>query len=124
MRVCRRRELTAGTFVVLSTALVAGACLALYLPVEVEGRFGLPLLALAAPLVVAGAALLHDGPPLGRSAKSMLLAGALAAVLGGVSLSRWISATRTNPRLESPANAFVMNPKRAPGVPRPTPPSP
>ena len=115
-RILRRRELTAGTFVVLSSGLVAGACLALYLPVEVEGRFGLPLLALATPLVVAGAALLRERPP-GRFPRALLLLGALAAVLGGVGLSRWIATTRTNPRIESPANSSVMNPKRA-GIPR------
>jgi len=116
VRMIRRRALEAGTFVVLSTVLVAGACVALYLPVEVEGRFGLPLMALATPLVVAGAALLRNGKPLRPSAKALLLLGAFAAVLGGVSISRWISTTRTNPRVESPANAFVMNPRRAPGV--------
>lgn len=115
-RILRRRELDAGTFVALSSVLVAGASFALYLPVEVEGRFGLPLLVLATPLAVAGAALVRGGPPLRRSAKALFALGALAAVLGGVCLSRWISTTRTNPRIESPANAFVMNPKRA-GIP-------
>ena len=124
VRMFRRRELEAGSFVVLSTVLVAGACFALYLPVEVEGRFGLPLLALATPLVVAGVALLRDGRPLGRTARALFLLGALVTVLGGVRLSRWISTTRTNPRIESPANVFVMNPRRGPGVPRPTPPAP
>lgn len=117
VRVLRRRELEPGTFVALSTVLVAGACIALYLPVEVEGRFGLPLMALATPLVVAGVALVRSGPPLRRSAKTLLLFGALAAVLGGVDLSRWISRTRTNPRVDSPANAFVLNPKRAGTIP-------
>ncbi len=118
-RILRRRELTAGSFVVLSTVLVAGACLALYLPVEVEGRFGLPLLALATPLVVGGVALLRGGPPLRRSAKALLALGAFAAVLGGGVLSRWISTTRTNPRIDNPANSFVMNPKRADTIPPP-----
>jgi len=112
-RILRRRELTADTFVVLSCVLVAGACLALYLPVEVEGRFGLPLLALATPLAVAGAALVRNGPPRRRSAIAVFALGALAAVFGGVVLSRWISTTRTNPRIDSPANVFVINPKRA-----------
>jgi uncharacterized membrane protein YhaH (DUF805 family) len=120
-RILRRRELAAGSFVVLSTVLVAGACLVLYLPVEVEGRFGLPLLALATPLAVAGVALLRGGPPLRRSAKTLLALGAFAAVLGGAALSRWISTTRTNPRINSPANAFVMDPKRARTTPRPAP---
>ena len=120
-RILLRRELTADTFVVLSTVVVAGACLALYLPVEVEGRFGLPLLALAMPLAVAGGALVRPGPHLRRSAKALLALGALVAVLGGVMLSRWISTTRTNPRIESPANAFVLNPKRAGPIPRATP---
>ena len=103
----------------LSSVLVAGACLALYLPVEIEGRFGLPLLALATPLAVAGAALARNGAPRRRSATAFFALGALAAVLGGVVLSRWISTTRTNPRIDSPANVFVMNPKRA----APTPPA-
>jgi hypothetical protein len=120
-RILRRRELTADTFVVLSSVLVAGACLALYLPVEVEGRFGLPLLALATPLAVAGAALVRSGPPRRRSATAVFAFGALAAVLGGVWLSRWISTTRTNPRIDSPANVFVMNPKRADAIPPPKP---
>ena len=120
-RILRRRELTADTFVVLSSVLVAGACLALYLPVEVEGRFGLPLLALATPLAVAGVALVRSGPPRRRSATAFFALGALAAVLGGVVLSRWISTTRTNPRIDSPANVFVMNPKRADTIPPPKP---
>ncbi len=123
LRMIRRRELDAGGFVVLSTVLVAGAYLTLYLPVEVESRFGLPLVALATPLIVAGAALLRDGRPLRWPVKALLLLGALVAVLGGVFLSRWISTTRTNPHVESPANVFVLNPKRAAGVPRATPPA-
>jgi hypothetical protein len=121
LRMIRRRELDPGGFVVLSTVVVAGACLALSLPVEVESRFGLPLMALATPLVVAGVALLRDGRAPGRSAKALFLLGALVAVLGGVSLSRWMTTTRTNPHVESPANVFVLNPKRAAGVPRATP---
>jgi hypothetical protein len=78
-------------------------------------------MALATPLVVAGVALLRDGRAPGRSAKALFLLGALVAVLGGVSLSRWMTTTRTNPHVESPANVFVLNPKRAAGVPRATP---
>ncbi|HVQ53582.1 MAG TPA: hypothetical protein VMT25_00305, partial [Thermoanaerobaculia bacterium] len=118
-RILRRRELGADTFVVVSSVLVAGACLVLYLPVEVEGRFGLPLLALATPLAVAGVALARSGPPRRRSATAFFALGALAAVVGGVVLSRWISTMRTNPRIDSPANVFVMNPKRADTIPPP-----
>jgi len=114
LRMIRRRELDAGGFVVLSAVLVAGACLALYLPVEVESRFGLPLVALATPLIVAGAALLRDGRALARPARALLLLGALLAVLGGVSLSLWISTTRTNPQIERPAVSGQPSPQPSP----------
>src|SRR5262249_4732789 len=51
-RAALRRRLDEEGFLPLATALVAGAYAALYLPVEVESRFGLALQALAMPLIV------------------------------------------------------------------------
>jgi hypothetical protein len=72
--------------------------------VEVESRFGLPLLALSTPIVMAGLAILREGGRRTRAATSLFLLGALVAVLFGVSLSRWIATTRTSPQGEVPVS--------------------
>ena len=119
-RLARRRRMDEAGFVVASTAAVAGAYLALYLPVEVESRFGLPLQALAAPLVVAGLAAAAGPGPLRARARALVLAGAPLAVGAAILLSAWIERQRSNPFIESPANAYVIGPSQAP-VPAPTP---
>ena len=82
-------------FVSVSTALVAAAYLAVYLPVAVESRFGAPLQALAPVLAVAGLASL-TGPSATRTRRAALAMAALAAC-GGLALSSWIARHRSNP---------------------------
>jgi len=124
LRALLRRELDEGAFAVAATALVAGAYAALYLPVEVESRFGLPLQALAAPMIAAGFAVLA-GPGRRRTARALVAAGALPCVVAAFWLSARIGRHRTNPKIDSPANAFVMGPTRKspprPAGGRPTP---
>jgi hypothetical protein len=111
-RWARRRRLDEAGFVVASTAAVGAAYAALYLPVEVESRFGLPLQALATPLIVAGLAAVA-GPGRLRARARMLVLAALPLALGAAMLlSRWIQRQRTNPFVESPANAQVIGPSR------------
>jgi hypothetical protein len=100
-RLLRRRGVDEGGFVVASTAVVAAAYLALHLPVEVESRFGLPLLALATPSVTAGLAAIGGGRLRPRSAVLVLL-GALPAIAGALLLSAWIGRQRTNPPVQAP----------------------
>jgi hypothetical protein len=52
--------------------------------------------------------------------RSHALAGAavIAGIAAGVFLSAWISTKQTNPTQPSPANAFVRDPERAPGMAR------
>ncbi len=107
-----RRRLDEPAFVALSTVLVGAATMALYLPVEVESRFGAGVQALSAPLIVAGAAALSGGAPARRRIRLLVLALAPLAVAGALRLSFWITRQRTNPFVESPANAFVMGPTR------------
>jgi hypothetical protein len=117
-----RRSLDETAFAVIVTALAAGAYAALYLPVEVESRFGLPLQALAAPMIACGlAAAAGPGRPR-RAARILLLAGAAPCLAGALWLSGWIEGHRTNPFVESPANAEVMGPARTrPARPTPSP---
>jgi len=113
-RAARRRDMDEEGFVVASVAAVACAYAALYLPVEVESRFGLPLQALAMPLIIAGIAVVA-GPGRRRSlARLLVLAAAPLALGAAVLLSAWIERQRTNPFVESPANASVIDPRRAP----------
>jgi hypothetical protein len=100
-------------FVVLSTILVGAAYALLYLPVEVENRFGLTLLMLTTPLVVlSGRWLLGRGRG-GSRARRLAILGAPLFVLACAWLSIWISTQQTNPFVSSPANAQVLDPKRA-----------
>lgn len=93
--IARRRSLDERSFVAVATALAGGAYLAVYLPVAVEARFGLPLQALApAPIVCLLAALRDRERARSRTA---LLAGTVAALWGSVALSAWIARHRTNP---------------------------
>lgn len=127
-RCVRQKRLDEEGFVVSSTVAVGAAYLLLYLPVEVEGRFGLPLLLLMTPLAVVGIRWLA-GAESGRreSARSAVaLVGGLVFVLCCARLSAWISKQRTNPVTPSPANVFVLNPtharpKGAPATPTPRP---
>ncbi len=112
-RFVRRRALDEGAFVVASTALVAGAYFLLYLPVEVESRFGLVPAILTTPLIVAGLTPFAGRDRKDARTRKLVLAGAPLAVVAAVCLSVWIEKHRTNPYVDSPANAFVMNPKRA-----------
>lgn len=107
-----RRELDEGAFAVAATALVAGAYAALYLPVEVESRFGLPLQALAAPMIACGLAALARPGRRRRAAAILVAVGAAPCVAGALWLSTWIGRHRTNPFIESPANSAVMGPAR------------
>jgi hypothetical protein len=109
-RAARRRSLDEAGFVAASVAVVGCAYAALYLPVEVESRFGLALQALAMPLIVAGIAA-GAGPGRRRARARRLVVAAAPLVLGAaVLLSAWIERQRTNPFVESPANAYVMGP--------------
>lgn len=113
-RIVLRRRLDEAGFVVVSIGLVAAAYTALYLPVEVESRFGLALEALAMPLIVAGLATVA-GPSRRRArARRFVLAAAPLALAAAVGLSLWIERQRTNPFVESPANAYVIGPSRTP----------
>ncbi|HTY43076.1 MAG TPA: hypothetical protein VMH79_14495 [Thermoanaerobaculia bacterium] len=113
LRLARRRRVDEAAFVVVSTAAVAGAYLALYLPVEVECRFGVALQALATPFIVAGAMALRGRSPRRRLTRIVVLVAAPFAVAGALALSAKIAKHRTNPYVEtSPANAVVMGPTR------------
>ncbi|HEY1435530.1 MAG TPA: hypothetical protein VGG65_09160, partial [Thermoanaerobaculia bacterium] len=116
-RILRRRGIDEAGFVVASTAAVAAAYAALYLPVEVESRFGLALEALAMPLIVAGIAAVSGPGRLRARARRLVVAAAPLALGGAVLLSTWIEHQRTNPFVESPANAFVLGPRRPPPPP-------
>ena len=98
----------------VSTLIVAGGYLALYLPVEVECRFGVAIQALAMPLILAGWAAVRGRTPRRLVARVFVLGFAPVALAGALALSAWITRQRTNPYVESPANAVVMGPKRAP----------
>ncbi|HKD19137.1 MAG TPA: hypothetical protein VKG23_14890, partial [Thermoanaerobaculia bacterium] len=110
VRALVRRQLDEGAFAVAAAAVVAGAYAALYLPVEVESRFGLPLQALAAPMIACGAAALAGRGRFRRAARWLVLAGAAPSVAAALWLSGWIEIHRTNPFIDSPANAAVMGP--------------
>ncbi len=129
-RAILRRRLDESDFALGSIVLVGAAYLVLYLPVEVENRFGLTLVLLMTPLVVVGGAWLLEkrGRPLARR---LAVAAAGAYVLASLSVSVWISGFQRNPYIpHHPANAQVMDPARAParagtpfaGSPSPAPP--
>ena len=107
-----RRKLDETTFASAATAVVAGAYAALYLPVEIESRFGLPIQALAAPMIACGAAALAGRGRLRRAARALVVASAAPCVAAAFWVSGWIEDHRTNPTVESPANAAVMSPAR------------
>jgi hypothetical protein len=118
-RLAMRRRWDEPAFVVVATALVGAASLALYLPVEVESRFGLAFQALSVPLIVAGLAAVA-GPGRRRSrARILLAAGAPLTIGAAVLLSLWLTAQRTNPFIASPANAYVVGPGESRRPPRP-----
>jgi hypothetical protein len=119
-RLVRRRSLDESGLVLVGAVLVGGAYALVYLPVAVEGRFGLPLFALMTPLLVWGLAWLR-GPGGSRRARAVAVVVALLSLAGCGGLSAWLASKRTNPYVPSPANAFVLNPKPALG---PTPPPP
>ena len=121
VRALVRRQLDEAAFAVAAAAVVAAAYAALYLPVEVESRFGLPLQALAAPMIACGVAALAGPGRLRRVARGLVLAAAAPGVAAALWLSGWIEGHRTNPFIESPANSAVMGPTRM-TAPRPTPP--
>ncbi|HEY4230538.1 MAG TPA: hypothetical protein VGO79_10220 [Thermoanaerobaculia bacterium] len=125
VRLLRRRPIDEAAFAQWSTILVGGAYLAIYAPVEVENRFGLTPEALMTSLIVAVLVWLFresPGAPARDRARtrSHALAGAavIAGIAAGVFLSAWISTKQTNPTQPSPANAFVRDPERAPGMAR------
>jgi hypothetical protein len=120
-RALARRDFDEGAFAVAATVLVAGAYAVLYLPVEVESRFGLPLQALAAPMMGFGVAALAGPGSRKRAARILVAVGAVPCVAGALWVSSWIEKHRTNPLIESPANAAVIGPTRLTS-PRPTPP--
>jgi hypothetical protein len=115
-----RRKLDETAFAVAAAVLVAGAYATLYLPIEVESRFGLPFQALAAPMIACGVAALAGPGRRRRPARLLVVAGAAPCIAGALWLSGWIGRHRTNPFIESPANAVVMGPARTIS-PRPTP---
>lgn len=84
-------------FVVLSTTIVAAAYLALYLPVEVESRFGVALQALATPLIVAGYAAVRGTSVPRRRTRLAVILLAPVAVWAALTVSTWITRHRTNP---------------------------
>jgi hypothetical protein len=112
--IARRRRVDDAGFVAVSTLIVAGGYLALYLPVEVECRFGVAIQALAMPLILAGWAAVRGRTPRRLVARVFVLGFAPVALAGALALSSWITRQRTNPYVESPANAVVMGPRRAP----------
>ncbi len=95
-RAWHRRKLDESAFVVVSAALVAAASLALYLPVEVESRFGLPVQALATPLIVAGWAAAARPDGVSRRVRLAALALAPLCVAGALTISAWIARQRSN----------------------------
>ena len=105
-----RRRLDPPAFVVLSTVVVSAAYLALYLPVEVESRFGVAIQALAAPLIVAGASALRGPDPIRRRARFVVAALAPVALAAAVCLSAWIASHRSNPAPESPVQPAALAP--------------
>ena len=112
-RLVRSRRIDEIAFALWSTILVGGAYLAVYLPVEVENRFGLTLEALMTPLLVA-TLLWYFRESAGRPGLRAALAASLpAGVAAAILLSAWISTKQTNPREDSPANVFVLDPERA-----------
>lgn len=113
-RIVLRRRLDEAGFVVASIGLVAAAYTALYLPVEVESRFGLALEALAMPLIVAGLAAVAGASRRRARARRFVLAAAPLALAAAVCLSLWIERQRTNLFVERPANAYVIGPSRTP----------
>jgi hypothetical protein len=115
-RAFSRRRLDELEFLVLSTAVIAAAYVALYLPVEVEARFGIAAQALFAPLIVAGAFALRGSTA--RQGRFLVLALGPCFLAAGLALSAWISRQRTNPFVESPANAYVIGPSRTYSPPR------
>ena len=96
----QERRLDEAGFVALSAAGVAGAYVLLHLPVEVESRFGLPLLALATPLIVAGWQAAREP----RAARLVALL-AIPAIGAALLLSGWVSRHRTNPAPNPPPAA-------------------
>jgi hypothetical protein len=120
LRAVARRKLDETAFAVAATAVVACAYAALYLPVEIESRFGLPFQALAAPVIACGAAALAAPGRFRRAARALVVVGAAPCVAAAFWVSGWIEGHRTNPVVESPANAAVMGPSRT-RFPRPTP---
>ena len=112
-RVLRRRPIDETAFALWSTVVVCAAYLAIYLPVEVESRFGLALELLMTPLVVTGALWFVRTRPKPHTARTLLAVGAPAFVLSCALLSAWISTTQTSQFVSSPANAFVLDPPRA-----------
>ncbi|MEP6993502.1 MAG: hypothetical protein ABI968_03195 [Acidobacteriota bacterium] len=123
VRWIRRRRFDETEFALASTIVVGAAYLLIYLPVEVENRFGLTLEALMTPLILVSLVWLVREGARRPSVRRLLILGAFAAAASGVVLSSWISRQQTNPRIASPANAFVLDPPRArpPASPSPLP---
>jgi hypothetical protein len=113
-RLERTRALDEEGFVFLSTAIVAAAYVVVYLPVEVEARFGLPVYLLATPFAAAGLYALARGGS--TRLRWLALAAAPAFLAGAIVLSSWFAGLRKNPQIPSPANASTMDPHRAHGV--------
>lgn len=128
-RTLRQRRIDEVGFVLSTTIAVGAAYLVLYLPVEVEVRFGLPLLMLMTPLAVVGACWLV-APAGGRlGSRAFALLGALVVIVSCARLSIWFETKRTNPLSPSPANMFVLDPPHARGpsataIPTPPPGTP
>jgi hypothetical protein len=121
-RLFRSRRLDEVAFAQWSTILVGGAYLAVYAPIEVENRFGLTLEALMVPLIVA-TLVWYFRESAGRLGLRAALAASLpAGVAAAILLSAWISTKQTNPREDSPANVFVLDPERARPSATPAPP--
>jgi hypothetical protein len=114
VRLFRRRPIDEAAFAQWSTILVGGAYLAIYAPVEVENRFGLTPEALMTPLIVAMLVWRFRETPGPRSVHALAGAAVTAGIVAAVFLSAWISTKQTNPTQPSPANAFVLDPERAP----------
>jgi hypothetical protein len=95
-RLVRRRRMDEPAFVTAGTALVAAAYFALYLPVEVECRFGVALQALATPLIVGGMAAVAGPGELRRRVRVAVLALAPVAIAAALALSAWVTRQRVN----------------------------
>jgi hypothetical protein len=113
-----RKPIDEAAFAQWSTILVGGAYLAIYAPVEVENRFGLTPEALMTPLLIAVLVWWARESPGRPRARALLVAAVTAAIAAAVFLSAWISTKQTNEIQPSPANAWVLDPERAPGMAR------